>query len=139
MAQGNNPFAEAFKAWNTLQFPSAKESFEATRQGVEAFAAANQIIAEGAQAATRRQVELAQKNAEEAIELFKQVAGSKNPETSIAKQVEYAKGLFESSLANSREILEMSAKSNSEAFELLGKQLSESVSQFAKANQKNAA
>ncbi|NDF12433.1 MAG: phasin family protein [Proteobacteria bacterium] len=140
--QQNNPFAEAFKAFsNFQQSPNAnfRDVFNAGRRNVEVITAANQAVAEGAQAVIRRQVEIAQKNAEGAIDLFKEVATSKSPEASIAKQAEFARNVFESSLATARELWEITSKALGEATEIVNKHVVSSVEEATKSAKKSAA
>jgi phasin family protein len=128
----NKAFNDAFKAFSSVQ-PQAdfKEVFNAGRKNVEAFTAANQAFAEGVQAVFRRQAEVAQKQAEDALNLFKEVASSKNPEASIAKQAEFAKSAFETSLANTREAIETASKAGTEASEIIGKRAVANVEEYS--------
>lgn len=143
--QPNNPFADAFKAFsnfqNFQQNPNAnfRDVFNAGRRSVEVMTAANQAVAEGAQAVIRRQVEIAQKNAEGAIDLFKEVATSKSPEASIAKQAEFARNVFENSVATSRELWEIASKAIGEASEIVNKHVVSSVEEATKTAKKSAA
>jgi len=138
--QQNNPFAEAAKFFSNFQVPAwnFKDAFNAGRRNVEALTAANQAVAEGAQAVIRRQVEIAQSNAEGALNLMKEVYSSKSPEVSMAKQAEFAKQVFESSLANTRELIEMASKSGAEAADILSKQFVNSVEEISKVSKKAA-
>lgn len=140
MSQQNNPFAEAMKFFSNFQVPALnyKDAFNAGRKNVEALTAANQAVAEGAQAVIRRQVEIAQSNAEGALNLMKEVYASKSPEASIAKQAEFAKKVFESSLANTRELVEMASKSGAEAAEIISKQFVSGVEEISKVSKKAA-
>ena len=137
MAQ--NPFQDAFKVFTDFKAPTAdfNQFFSFGRRNVEALTAANQAVAEGAQAVARRQAEILKNNTEEAIQLFRDVYSSKNPEASASKQAEFAKQAFESALSNLREMFEMVSKSNVEAAEVITKRVSEIMNESNKA-QSNA-
>lgn len=138
MAQNN--FAEAFKVFTDFKAPvyDFNQLFSIGRRNLEAFSAANQAIAEGAQAVARRQAEVSRNNTEEAIQLFRDIYSSKNPEASAAKQAEFVKQSFETTLANLREMFEMASKSNVEASEVLSKRISDAMAEFNKAYNNNA-
>jgi phasin family protein len=90
----------------------------------------------------RRQVQIAQSNAEEAIRLVKDLlASASSPETSMARQAEYVKSTVESALASSRELMDLAAKANVEAMDVLKKRagaVMEEVSSLASAANANA-
>ena len=140
MAQ--NTFQDAFKVFTDFKAPvyDFNQLFSFGRRNVEAFTAANQAVAEGAQAVARRQAEIMKSNTEEAIQLFRDVYSSKNPEASASKQAEFAKQAFETSLSNLREMFEMVSKSNVEAAEVITKRVSEIMNETNKAanNKKSA-
>ena len=140
MAQ--NTFQDAFKVFTDFKAPvyDFNQLFSFGRRNVEAFTAANQAVAEGAQAVARRQAEIMKSNTEEAIQLFRDVYSSKNPEASASKQAEFAKQAFETSLSNLREMFEMLSKSNVEAAEVITKRVSEIMNETNKAanNKKSA-
>jgi phasin family protein len=140
MAQSSNKFAESFKAFSDFKAPNY--DFNALvsigRRNIEAFTAANQAVAEGAQAIARRQAEIARSNAEEAIQLFREVYSSQTPEASASKQAEFARSAFESALSNVRELFEMASKSNIEAAEVLTKRLTEVMGEVGKAASKHS-
>ena len=132
-----NPFSDIFNAW-TSAVPAVSDAFdfnkaiEAGRQNAKAFSDAAKAASEGAQAVSRRQAEILQKNAEEASKFWKNVNTSgKTPEAGITAQAEYTKQSFESAVANSKEILEMAAKSNAEASDILAKRLSAALSELS--------
>jgi len=139
MAQ-NNIFSNAMKPFETWK--SFSEQFSSvdlsdfvsnSRKSFEAFSSANQAFVEGAQAVAQRQLEIAQNNAENALQLLKEVASSKDPREGAAKQIDFAKKAIEKSLSDSREIFEIASKSNSKAYELIGKQVSECIKECSKA------
>ena len=128
-----NPFADMFK--NNLDM---NQLFATQRRNLEAFAAANQAVVEGAQAITRRQAEVIRDNVEEALTASKELMTTGTPETGINKQAELAKTMFENSLANLRELTEMATKSGFEAFDVLNKRAAESFEEVSQAAAKTA-
>jgi len=132
-----NPFSDLFGAWASA-IPGSSEAYDfdkiisAGRQNAKAFSDAAKAAAEGAQAVSRRQAEILQKTAEEASKYWKDVSSnSKSPEAGMAKQAEYTKQTIESAVANSKELFEMAAKSNSEASDIISKRIAESLSEIS--------
>ncbi|MBN66913.1 MAG: phasin [Rickettsiales bacterium] len=136
----SNPYADMMKAWNQFKVPTFDyNQFASVQQrNMEAFSAANQLVAEGVQTASRRQAELARANMEELLKTTKEMMTGASPEVNTKKQTELAKSLFDSSLSNMREMSEMFAKSGFEAFDIINKRTSESIDEFQK-TAKNAA
>lgn len=130
-----NPFLDAFENW-TQSLPKS-ESFDfdkiiaAGKLNAKAFSEAAKAASEGAQALSRRQAEIIQNNAEEFSKLFKEISSVKKPEDGAAKQVEFAKKTIESSIADSKELLELAAKSSGQATEILSQRFSSAVSEFS--------
>ena len=114
------------------------EAFVATqRKNLEALTQANQLAMEGLQAIAHRQVELARQAVEEVTSIARdiQAPGSAKVEDQMAKHADLAKQAFEKGLANMRELTTLATKSNTEAFEVLNKRLTESMEEvrdFAK-------
>ena len=121
-----NKFAEQF----AVPGVDAKALIDNQRKNIEAFSAAQQVAFEGAQAVTRRQVEILQKVMEDSADAVRQMTAVDKPEDKLAKQAELLKQGFEQSLANIRELTEMGAKSNSEAAELINHRITESIDEL---------
>lgn len=140
----NNPFNEAFRAFSNFQAPNYspngvfKDAFNAGRRNVEVCTAANQAIAEGAQAVIRRQVETVQANAQEAIELFKDIYSSKSPEASLSKQTEFCRNAFENYINSAREIADLASASIKQASDIVSRHLVQSAEEASR-NTKKAA
>lgn len=134
MINGKNPFLEmdVSKAFAGFSFPGFNvESLMASqRKNVEALTQANQLALEGVQALARRQVEIAREAIEEATTLVKELSQPGAPEERLAKNVELAKTTFEKGLANARELAELMAKANSEAFNVITKRVTESFEEI---------
>jgi phasin family protein len=103
---------------------------ETQKKNFEALSAANRVAIEGAQAVARRQAEILQSTMEGMSKAIRQISDAGSVEDRMVKQVELAKQGFETSLANLRELAEMTTKSNSEAFEVLNKRIAESLDEF---------
>lgn len=91
------------------------------RKNIEALTQANKVAFEGIQALFKRQVEIARQSIEESATVARQVVEAGTPQEKAVRQTELTKDVFEQALANARELSEIVAKSNSEAFDLLNK------------------
>ena len=134
MINGKNSFfdMDVGKTFAGFNLPGLDaESVMATqRKNLEAFTQANQLAVEGVQAVTRRQVEIAREAFEGASAALREFVQPSAPEDRIAKHAEFAKQAFEKGLANAREITELFAKANSEAFDVITKRFSESLDEI---------
>jgi phasin family protein len=95
------------------------------RKNIEALTQANKLAFEGVQAVFKRQVEILRQTLEESSSIAKELVETGTPQEKAVRQTELAKDAFERALANSRELSEIIAKSNSEAFELLNKRFTQ--------------
>lgn len=102
------------------------------RRNMEAASEAGQVIGENVQAISRRQAEIARATVESALKASKDIFTSGTPETNMAKQAEFAKKTFETSISNMREISEMVAKSCFEAFDVINRRAAESMEEVSK-------
>ena len=123
---------DIFKMWGDFKAPAfdLNNFFSAQRRNLETLTAANQIIAEGFQNATRRQADLARSNFEQAIKVSREMA-SGAPEMNPSKQAELAKSQFEKGMHSMREFVEMVTKPSLEAFDLLNKRLVENFEELS--------
>ena len=110
------------------------------RKNIEALTQANKLAYDGLQAVLKRQVEILRQTMDEVALVSKDIAEPGNPQEKAAKQAELAKEAFERSLSNMRELAEMIAKANNEAFELLNKRFTQNLDElrdvFVKASKK---
>lgn len=125
-------YNEAFKIFGDFKTPAFdfNSLFEVQRRNIEALTAANQVVAEGAQAIARRQAEVLRTNVDEVLNASKTMASGGAPEINVEKQATLSKALFEKSLSNAREVSEMVSKSSFEAFDLLNKRAAESFDEI---------
>ena len=94
---------------------------ERERKNIEALAEANRIAFEGWQGLVRRQSEILQDSMKRAVE------DAKN-QTALKNGAELARSAFETALGNMRELAEMAAKSQRDAFEVIRKRVEENMS-----------
>ncbi|KAF0222305.1 MAG: hypothetical protein FD176_2783 [Rhodospirillaceae bacterium] len=110
------------------------------RKNIEALTQANKLAYDGLQAVLKRQVEILRQTMDEVAVVSKDIAEPGNPQDKAAKQAELAKDVFERSLSNMRELAEMIAKANNEAFELLNRRFTQNLDEmrdvFVKASKK---
>jgi phasin family protein len=120
------------KMTEQFKFPGldAQALVEYQKRNLEAFSSANKIALEGAQAVLRRQAEILRQSVEEASKAFSEMNAAGTPQDKIAKQADLAKEVYETALANLRELTEMASKSNGEAAELLSNRVSESFGEI---------
>jgi phasin family protein len=100
------------------------------RKNIEALTQANKLAYDGLQAVLKRQVEILRQTMDEVAVVSKDIAEPGNPQDKAAKQAELAKEAFERSLSNMRELAEMIAKANNEAFELLNRRFTQNLDEM---------
>ncbi len=100
------------------------------RRNMEAFAQANQMAAEGAQAIFRRQGEILKASMDDANRTVKTMLADGTPEDRIARQSDAIKTAFETAISNYREMIEMASKSNAEAMTIMSNRVSESLDEL---------
>ena len=104
---------------------------DAQRKNIEALTAANQTAVQGIQAVAQRQAEILSQAMNEVSTVAQQLASSaSNPQEMTAKQAELVRKGFEQALANARELAEMVSKSNTEAFAIINKRVTESLQEL---------
>ncbi|MFZ1827890.1 MAG: phasin family protein [Candidatus Competibacteraceae bacterium] len=104
---------------------------DAQRKNIEALNAANQAAVQGMQAVAQRQAEILSQSMSEVSSIAQQLASSaSNPQEMTTKQAELARKAFEQALANMRELAEMVSKSNTEAFAIINKRVTESLQEL---------
>ena len=135
--------------WEKFDFAKVADQFkmpgldaqalvEYQKRNLEAFASANKIALEGAQAVIRRQAEIVRKSVEDASKALSELNAAETPQDKFAKQAELAKEAYEAAVANLRELTEMASKSNGEAADLISTRVSESFGEFTSEFKKTA-
>jgi phasin family protein len=100
------------------------------RKNIEALSHANRVAYDGMQAVVKRQVEILRQTMDEVAHAAKGITESGPVHDKAAKQAELAKAAFERALANGRELAEMVAKSNAEAFDTLNKRFTQNLQEL---------
>ena len=90
------------------------------KKNIEALTEANRVAFEGWQALVHRQAEILQ-------ELIKRAVGTVQGEDAGKQRMELASHAFETALSNMRELAEMAAKSQKDAFEVIRKRVEENL------------
>ncbi len=138
MINGKHTFIDDVgKAFAGFAFPGfdVETLVAAQRKNLEALTQAGQLAVEGVQAIARRQVEIARQSVDEVSAAMRELTQPGAPQERIAKNAEFAKLAFEKGIANARELTELAAKANAEAFGVINKRVTEGfeeVREFAK-------
>jgi len=103
---------------------------EAQRKNIEALTAANQTAFEGFQALFQRQAEIVRTSVEEMTKATSDLWATVSPEEKAAKQADLVKKGYESAIANLREAIDMLAKTNTQAADLINKRVGESLDEM---------
>ncbi len=131
-------FSKAFTGF-TLPGFDVEALLATQRKNLEALTQANQLAAEGVQAAARRQVEIARQTVDEASELLREWSKASAPEERLARGVDLAKQAFEKGVVNARELAELVARANTEAFKVINKRVTEGFDEIRDYTKQRAA
>jgi phasin family protein len=101
-----------------------KALLESHDRNIEALTRATEVATEGAAAVYRRQQEIMQAAGEQLSAMVRDI------KLGTEQQAEVAKKVFEQALANARELAEMSAKANQDAYEVMKKRLQTSIEEM---------
>lgn len=120
------------KALGDMKIPGfdANVIADAQRKNIEALTAANQTAVQGLQAVAQRQAEILSQTMTEVSSVAQQFSNSGNPQEMTAKQAELVRKAVEQALSNARELAEMVSKSNTEAFAIINKRVTESLQEL---------
>jgi phasin family protein len=140
MAAQKNPFLDldvskfmdASKMLSDFKFPGVdlEKVVAVQRKNVEALTSANQTALEGIQAIAKRQSEILRSMIEESNSVLKAMMEQGSPEEKMTKQADLLKTSFEKTLGHMRELSEMVAKSNREAFDVINSRVTESLEEM---------
>ena len=97
---------------------------ESHDRNIEALTRATEVATEGAAAVYRRQQEIMQAAGEQVSAMVRDI------KLGTEQQAEVAKKVFEQALANARELAEMSAKANQDAYEVMKKHQQTSIEEM---------
>lgn len=141
----NNPFLDAGKnpflnndmvaAFSSMKAPELDMSglAEAQKRNFEAITAANKTAVEGLQAVFKRQGEILKEITEDVSTLTQGAASIGGPEEHATRNLDAVKSAIEEAVSNVRELSEMTAKSQSEAFDILNQRITESLDEVKSA------
>ena len=101
----------------------SKGMMEQQKRNIEAIQEANQQAMQNMQKIMQRQTEMVQEAMQEASGDMKDMMSAGTPEDGARKQTEIVQRAFEHTIANIREIAEMTAKSNRDIFDLLNSRM----------------
>ena len=119
-------FTGAFKASQI----DAGKVIEAQRKNVEAMTEANRVALEGYKTVAERQVALVQDAVSEFSGAANDAFAGKTPEANAAKQFEIAQTFMRSALEGAREVAELAAKANQDAFAVLQQRFTDGVEEL---------
>jgi phasin family protein len=104
---------------------------ESGRKDLQALVQANEKSYQGLQAVVQRQTEMLKSSIEEWQGTVKGMAGS-NPRDNLAKLDAMGKAAFKQALDDIRELSEMAAKSQAEAFDVVRRRIQDNVDEVSK-------
>lgn len=107
--------------------------FAMQRRNLEALTSAYQIMVEGAQAAGRRNAEVARDNAEQVLKASREAFSGGAPEANVSRQAECSRNIVENTFSCLRETSETMTKCGFEAFDVLNRRAAESLEELSKA------
>lgn len=119
-------FTKATKGYEMPKF-DFDAVLELQKKNYDAFNAANQVAAEGAQAFAKRQSEMLQQTLEEVSKMIESFTKLDNPQAVAAVQADMLKGAFVKSVDNTRELADLMTKSNAEASDALNTRVVEAL------------
>ena len=116
---GSAQFADFTKFFGDFKLPNFDYNnvFASYRRNIEALSTANQVVTEGFQAVTKRQVEQVKSNIEDLLSATRDLWTTTSPEAQASKQANLAKHMIEKTLVHVRELAEMASKSTFEAYD----------------------
>jgi phasin family protein len=110
------------------------------RKNVEALTQANQLAIEGAQAVLRYQLEMTRRTMEDFSAMFSSfLQPNGSMEDRISKQADFSKTAIEKGISNARDISDLVAKANTEAFNVLSRRVTETLEEIRDFARKRAA
>src|SRR5262245_10281341 len=125
-----NPFPDVAKMIEQLKVPGLDVSgfIEAQRKNIEALTEANQAAYEGMRDLARRQMELLQETAAEWQAAMSEAA--KREGTNVSRRADTAQKAFGKAFGNMRELAEMAAKAQTEAWEVVQKRFQQNLAEL---------
>ena len=134
----NLPQFDMTKVWSDFKFLAVdmQQLSAIASKNYEAMTAANNLAIEGLQTIAKRQAQIVQNAITEAKSIASELAAAGTPEEKILRQVDLIKESYEQCLANTKELAELCAKSNSEAANVISKRIAGSIDELKDATKK---
>jgi phasin family protein len=129
-AMADLDFSKFFSDMKIPGMPDMAAVLATHKRNLEAFAEANRVAMEGAQAVARRNFEIMQDTMTELTESLKSLSVTDAPANRAAKQAEFVKQAYEHAVANARELGDLIQKSNTEAVQKLNSRFSEAMTEI---------
>ncbi len=120
-------FGKLFADMKLPAMPDMEAFVNASRRNMETLTAANKVALEGAQAVSRRHMEIMQQNMAELTEAMRAMSSVEAPQAKAAKQTEMLKQTYERAVGNMKEIGDLITQSNAEAVNLLNTRFAEAM------------
>lgn len=132
MDPATNPFLKSdFGAlFKPVEAPDLQAVADAQRKNFEALTAANKIAVEGMQAVMKRQSDIVKSTMDEATAALQELQSRGLNAPDAASQIEQVSDAIENAVGNMKEISEMMARSQTEAFDLVNKRFMESMGEL---------
>ncbi len=132
MADPKFPFEDFSKMMSAFKIPGVDMDslMDAQRKNIEAVTAANRAAAEGAQALAGRQAEILRETMQQWQDAANDLIANADSEKVAGRQAEFVQATMEQALANMRELAEMAAKSQSDAFDAINNRMLENIKEM---------
>jgi phasin family protein len=127
-----NRLFDVSKAFGDFCFPTfdVDAVAAAQRKNVEAIIQANQMAVDGIRAIAQRQTEIAQQMLDQASGLVREWTQPEAPVEKLGKNVEAARQAFETTVANVRELNQLSAKAGEDVFNVIARRVSRGLDEM---------
>ena len=120
-------FTRLFADMKLPAVPDMDAFIAASRRNMETLTTANRVALEGAQAVTRRHMEIMQQSMTEMTEAMRSLTTTDTPQARAAKQAEVLKQAYERAVSNMKEIADLIQHSHEEAMTVLNKRFAEAM------------
>jgi len=127
---GAEEFQKMLSQMKVPGMPDVEALMRAHQRNMEALSEANRIALEGAQAVTKRNMEIMQQTMAELTGTLQALATSQAPQDKAAKQAELLKAAYERAVANSREVGDLIQRANGEAMGALNARVAAAIDEL---------
>ncbi len=134
-AKPADPLFDFARYMGEFKFPMMDMEILVTGQqrNVEALTRANRIAYDGFQAVMKRQADIVRQAMDDMGRATREFAEAGTAQDKAARQAEMAKGAYERGVGNFRELTDMIAKVNTEAFNLLHQRFTDGIDEWREA------